>query len=107
MMELLKNPVTIIAGILSLFFLLMAFGRHVAKKRLAAPPKALRKDEHYTFVDPYETAPPEAVAQSSGTPGEPADDTATGETTPHLKEYRPASSNAQPGQSAAAGYLWE
>ncbi len=117
MMDLLYNPVTVIAGILSVFFILMAYGRRIARKRLSAQTKPPPAEERYTIVDPFEpvaetTEKTEPAARES-TPAVPpspeptAPDPAAPGKTQHLVEYKPQARPAAPDNSETSGYVWE
>jgi hypothetical protein len=111
MIELLNNSVTIIAGILSAFFLTMAIARRMARKRLAAQTKPAPVEERYTVVDPFEPVDETAVKTDSE-PAElkskdPVPDSASPARAPNLVEYRPKSRTAVPDNAETSGYVWE
>lgn len=111
MIELLGNPVTIIAGILSVFFLAMGVARRAARRRADAG-MANPDDARYQIYDPYKTpAGTEATASVEPPPPTPGLD----EPTPPppqpagslFKEYRPAAQAANDASVDTDGYVWE
>lgn len=63
-MELFNNPVTIIAGILALFFISMGFSRRLALRR--SDPNRLKPDQKpYQVSDPYAQPEKDTPAEDS------------------------------------------
>jgi len=111
MIELLNNPVTVIAGILSAFFLVMAIGRRRARKHLEEQTRPAPAEERYTVVDPFEPVDDNTVKAMDTEPTESKSmETAPDSTAPgkarHLVEYRPKPRTASPDNPKTPGYVW-
>jgi len=111
MIELLNNPVTVIAGILSAFFLVMAIGRRRARKHLEEQARPAPAEERYTVVDPYESVDENTIkadpVPAKSKPMDSALDSTVPEKARHLVEYRPKPKTASPDNPKTPGYVWE
>ncbi len=107
MIELLQNPVTVIFGILAVFFVLMSFGRHVVRKRnhLAVRPS----NKPYELSDPYadqdDLVPPDSVvvAQQANSSA-----SAKTEAKSYFTQYVGHSKvTGSSSPESTSGYIWE
>ena len=107
MIELMQNPVTIIFGLLAVFFIFMSFGRHVVRKRNKL---ALRTNEKpYKLSDPY-VEQDELLSQESLTPAQPSNFSAASPTDSksYFAQYTGYSKVKGPySPESASGYIWE
>lgn len=107
MIELFKNPITIIFGLLATFFVLMGFGRHLIRKRNLREEGP--QDKPYNVSDPY--AEPEDATLGITDIAEPQAKLATsGETMQkrYFKEFGGDSSGSKPlSEKGGSGYVWE
>jgi hypothetical protein len=102
MIELFRNPVTVIFGLLAAFFVAMSFGRHVVRKRNRLGDAAQGKP--YNVSDPY--AEPEVATAEELPAGQvPASRPAKR----YFNEFGASDSAASSaGRDAnASGYVWE
>ena len=108
--ELLLNPVTIIATFLALFFVLMAVRRSRHAARPSSHPKDEGLDKPYRIANPYVLSPPPA-APAPPTPS--LDDTLTAPKPPAparrvFRQFNQSVLNPDMNPSSdQTGYVWE
>lgn len=107
MIEMLKNPVTLIFGLLAIFFMSMGIGRYLIRRRVRHGEQP--KDKPYQVFDPF--SEPEELTPDLTNPAKPEEQlNAPGQGAApkrYFKEFN-VSSTQDPHQDAdSSGYTWE
>ncbi|HPJ57466.1 MAG TPA: hypothetical protein P5306_07145 [Kiritimatiellia bacterium] len=113
--ELLFNPITIIATLLALFFVLMAFRRNRNTGRLPSRPEDTSEAKPYRVANPYSPAPAVPNPASAPAPAAPPatllQPPASPTPAPPRRVFRQFGQSAlQPDANPAdgqTGYVWE
>lgn len=108
MIEMLKNPVTVIFGLLAVFFMSMGFGRYMIRRRVRRNEKP--KDKPYQIFDPF-SEPDEQIPDitAPANPDDKLNEPAAEGSAPkrYFKEFN-VSAAPKPNQDAdTSGYIWE
>ncbi len=106
MIELFRNPVTIIFGLLAVFFMLMGLGRHLVRKRNLREDGP--KEKPYKVSDPY--AEPENLTPDSSGATEHGERLSTNGTTApkrYFKEFGGGAAAKSGADKSVSGYVWE
>ena len=109
--ELFLGPVTIIAVLLAVFFVAMAFFRHLGAKRLRAQHNR-PEDKPYRISNPYEataapTAPAPPPAGAAFAPPPAATEAASDPSGKIFRQFEPGAAGSKDKSSDPSGYLWE
>lgn len=103
MAELFRNPVTIIFGLLAVFFTLMGFGRHLIRERNLRADGPIEKP--YKVSDPYAEPVVSAIITEQGTK---QTDQGASDPKSYFKEF---GGTAKPSSTTSGkesiGYVWE